>query len=169
MKRNLIIPFFTFILIGINAHAQAQVNDCLKKFSWLTGTWKMEENGSVMVEEWTAGGSGSIKCRSYGVKGNDTTLIERATISCIAGKQVFTYYPVINSPGQNMMPVTFALISEENGTYIFENPEHDFPQRVVYQMVNEKECHAWIAGDEKGKKSRIDFHYKKVLEPLQNH
>lgn len=160
MKKNILIAFIAFIFIGKNAHAQ--VNDCLKKFSWLKGTWKMEEKASVLVEEWTAGGSGSIKCRSYEVKGNDTTLIERATISCIAGKQVFTYYPVINSPGENIMPVTFALISEENGTYIFENPEHDFPQRVVYQIVNADECHAWIEGKEKGRENKIDFFYKRV-------
>ncbi len=160
MKKYITLAFFAFIFIGNNSHAQ--VNDCLKKFSWLTGTWKMEEKESAMVEEWTAGGTGSIKCRSYEVKGNDTTLIERATISCIAGKQVFTYYPVINAPGQNIMPVTFALISEDNNTFVFENPEHDFPQRVVYQNVNADECHAWIEGKDKGKENKIDFFYKRV-------
>ena len=160
MKKLIPLTLLAFIFFGQSSYAQ--INDCLKKFSWLSGTWKMEDKESVLVEEWTAGGSGSIKCRSYEVKGNDTTLIERATISCIAGKQVFTYYPVINSPGENIMPVTFALISEDNNTFVFENPEHDFPQRVVYQNVNADECHAWIEGKDKGKENKIDFFYKRA-------
>ena len=160
MKRNLPLSL-VFILLFSFANSFAQNDPCVKKFSWLTGKWSMQENGSTIVEQWSFF-NGSLKCMSYQVKGNDTTLIENASISCIGGKSVFTYYPEKKDEEHTVKPVHFVLVSEENNKYIFENMEHDFPQRVVYQRVSETSCHAWIEGMENGKQQKIDFNYTKA-------
>lgn len=160
MKNPIIISILCFLLCGHFSFAQDNV--CIKKFSWLTGTWKMEEEGKAIIEEWTPAGTSSLKLKSYEVKGNDTTLIERASIGCLSGKQVFTNYPLVIDASKDKMPVSFVLVSERNNTFVFENMSHDFPQRVVYQMVNEDECHAWIEGVENEKLNKIDFYYRRV-------
>jgi len=155
------IPFFLlFILIFSSVASFGQSDPCVKKFSWLTGKWSMKENGTTIVEQWSFF-NGSLKCMGYEVKGIDTTLIENASISCIGGKNVFTFYPDKKSKDRKMEPVHFVLISEENNTFIFENKDHDFPQRVVYQKINDRQCHAWIEGMENGKLNKIDFNYSK--------
>ena len=151
---------FIILLLLFSSSTFGQSDPCVQKFSWLTGKWSMKENSSTIVEQWSFF-NGSLKCMSYEVKGIDTTLIENASISCIGGKSVFTYYPEKDAKSGRRDPVHFVLVSEKDNTYIFENKEHDFPQRVVYQRVNEKECHAWIEGMQNGKLEKIDFIYKK--------
>ncbi len=160
MKKQISIAFLVFLFCGQNSFAQG--NDCLNKFSWLTGTWKMQDKETVTVEEWSSAGPAALKCKSYEVKGRDTTMIENASMSCIGGKQVFTFHPILTSLGDNRQPVSFVLISVENNTFVFENKSNDFPQRVVYQNVNANECHARIEGVQNGKMERVDFNYKRV-------
>jgi len=152
MKNYFSLSILILIFSAVTSFGQS--DQCVKKFSWLTGKWSMQENGATIVEQWSFF-NGSLKCMSYEVKGIDTTLIENASISCISGKSVFTYYPEKKDKEGKTNPVHFVLISEENNTYIFENKENDFPQRVVYQRVNETE------GSENGKLNKIDFNYKK--------
>jgi hypothetical protein len=159
MKNHL--PFFLlFILIFSSVASFGQADPCVKKFSWLTGKWSTKQNGSTIVEQWNFF-NGSLKCMSYEVKGNDTTLIENASISCIGGKNVFTFYPDKKNKDGKMEPVHFVLISEEHNTFIFENKDNDFPQRVVYEKISDQQCHAWIEGMQNGKAEKVDYNYKK--------
>jgi hypothetical protein len=158
MKNHFSLSALILIFSVVTAFGQSDL--CIKKFSWLTGKWSMTKNGAAIIEQWSFL-NGSLKCMSYEVKGIDTTLIENASISCIGGKSVFTYYPEKKEKEEKAEPVHFVLISEANNIYIFENKEHDFPQRVVYQRVNDTECHAWIEGMENGKMSKVDFNYRK--------
>jgi hypothetical protein len=151
---------FILFIIVFSSSTFAQSDPCVQKFSWLTGKWSMKQNGSTIVEQWSFF-NGSLKCMSYEVKGIDTILIENASISCIGGKKVFTYYPEKADVNGKKDPIHFVLVSEENNTFVFENKQHDFPQRVVYQRVNDNECHAWIEGTENGKMNKIDYNYKR--------
>jgi hypothetical protein len=160
MKNNFLLSFL-FVLVFAAANSFAQSDPCLKKISWLAGKWSMKKNETTIVEQWSFF-NGSLKCMSYEVKGIDTTLIENASINCVGGKNVFTYYPEKKSKNGESEPVHFVLISEENDTFVFENKEHDYPQRVVYQKVNDHECHAWIEGKENGKQQQIDYYYKRA-------
>jgi hypothetical protein len=156
--------FFLWLLAAFTASpmiSHSQTTICPGQMSWLKGTWKMQDKESEMVEEWNALAS-SLECKSYELKGRDSLMIETSTITCIGGKQVFTYHPVLKDANDTRKPVSFVLVSDDNNTFVFENKEHDFPQRVVYQRVNENECHAWIEGEEDGKTNRIDFNYKRV-------
>jgi len=158
--KNLFCLISLFILLFTSTASFAQSDQCVAKFSWLTGKWSMKEKNSTIVEQWSFF-NGSLKCMSYEVKGIDTILIENASISCIGGKSVFTYYPGNKAQAGKTEPVHFVLVSEENNTFIFENKQHDFPQRVIYQRLNDNECHAWIEGTQNGKMEKVDFNYKK--------
>lgn len=159
--KNFLSVFVLFILFFSNTASFGQGDPCVTKFSWLAGKWSMKEKNATIVEQWSFF-NGSLKCMSYEVKGIDTTLIENASISCIGGKSVFTYYPEKADKDGKKEPVHFVLVSEKDNTFIFENKQHDFPQRVVYQRVNETECHAWIEGMENGKLNKVEFNYLKA-------
>jgi hypothetical protein len=62
----------------------------------------------------------------------------------------------------NQQPVYFKLISKEDGRYIFENKEHDFPQRVIYHLVSNDAVHARIEGVRNGQERGSDFKYSRV-------
>jgi hypothetical protein len=48
---------------------------------------------------------------------------------------------------------------------VFENLQHDFPQRVGYQRTTPDTLSAWVEGADKGQNRRIDFPYRRVPCP----
>jgi hypothetical protein len=48
---------------------------------------------------------------------------------------------------------------------VFENREHDFPQRVGYERTAGDELLAWIEGARQGRSRRIEFHYHRASCP----
>jgi hypothetical protein len=45
---------------------------------------------------------------------------------------------------------------------IFENPQNDFPQRVIYQRTIDGSLLASLEGTESGKAKRVDFAMKRA-------
>ena len=56
----------------------------------------------------------------------------------------------------------FPLKSSSGGKFTFENKEHDFPQRVIYERKGSESLLAAIEGTFKGKEAREEFQMKKV-------
>jgi Domain of unknown function (DUF6265) len=56
----------------------------------------------------------------------------------------------------------FKLVKFENNEAVFENPEHDFSQRIIYRLEKDGSLAAAIEGMSKGKLKRIDFPMKRV-------
>ena len=52
---------------------------------------------------------------------------------------------------------SFALVRESDTEFVFENLNHDFPQRVIYRREGDRALHARIEGSSKGSKKGIDF------------
>jgi hypothetical protein len=44
---------------------------------------------------------------------------------------------------------------------VFENPQHDFPQRVGYRRDGDTML-AWVEGMASGKPRRVEFPYRRV-------
>jgi hypothetical protein len=147
--------FSNFLFSGDQAFSQS--SDCVNKLSWLRGTWSEQKSGVILIEQWRSTPA-ALEGNSYEVKALDTTLTETITISCVAGKTVFTFHPV----RKGEQDVNFVLVSSDNNVFVFENKSHDFPQRIVYSKINSQACNAWIEGIENGKHKRIDFQYTKA-------
>ena len=60
---------------------------------------------------------------------------------------------------------TFHSVELTDSMVVFENLEHDFPQRVGYRRLADGNLAAWIEGTSKGKYRRIDFPYQRVACP----
>ena len=58
-------------------------------------------------------------------------------------------------------PTVFKLIKGSDNEAVFENPEHDFPQRIIYRRESAEALFARIEGSEKGVKKGMDFRYKR--------
>ena len=56
----------------------------------------------------------------------------------------------------------FKLVKMNKTEAVFENPEHDFPQRIIYRLENDSTLLARIEGKSKGKDRREDFPMKRT-------
>lgn len=95
--------------------------------SWLSGSWSGESNGVRMEEHWTAPDGNSMVGMHRDVGKGRTMLFEFLRIEQ-RGDQI-TYLSMPNGRS----PATPFPLKELTGTrVVFENPAHDFPQRIIY-------------------------------------
>ncbi len=131
----------------------------MNELAALCGTWKMESRRGAIYEHWNKQSSEELLGKSFKLNGVDTILLEDVRLTS-TGNNIF-YTPVVTGQSQGK-PVQFRLITWNDKQFIFENKEHDFPQRVIYHLLNKDSVHAWIEGTKDGKERRSDFYYKRI-------
>lgn len=123
------------------------------------GTWVMQTKKGTLCEEWQRTHNTLLTSRAYKTEGKDTTMMERVQLS-MRGTDVYYTSTVADQNGSK--PVPFKLVSANDNVFIFSNPDHDYPQRIGYQIVSKDSLHAWIDGKYNGKDVKRDFYYNRV-------
>lgn len=138
------------LLPGPAARAQG---DDLARLAWLAGCWKSDAAEAGSVEQWMPPAGGTMLGMSRTVKQGRTVAFEFLQIRAQAdGKLAYIAQP----SGQTT--ATFALLRLGDAEAAFENPQHDFPQRVVYQLADGgSKLMARIEGVRGGKLRVIEF------------
>jgi len=104
----------------------------IKPFLWLTGTWEMRRSaGGNRLEIWTQKNDESLTGKGLRIEEKDSFLLEK--IELVYRDDQFWYIPTV-SDQNNGEPIEFKLSKTEGSIYTFENPNHDFPQRIIYQF-----------------------------------
>lgn len=120
----------------------------------LHGEWEGEVNGARYVEQWTcANGVCDGKATSY--RGDQVAMEETTRIMEFAGQWILLV-AVDRQP-----TIAFKCIHATATTWVFENAEHDFPQRISYTVAGDV-LDAHIVGPGKESEVRMDFHLKRV-------
>jgi hypothetical protein len=155
-----IISVLIFFAVGaLTASAQKFSDKDFKALHSLQGLWKVETGRGPIYEEWYKKDENKLAGKSYRINNTDTTVMERIELY-ISGNEII-YSPVV-SDQNNQQAVPFKLISDTDGRYVFENKEHDFPQRVIYKLVSNDAVHARIEGVRNGQQRGSDFRYSRV-------
>lgn len=94
---------------------------------WLAGDWVSEPDGRWTEEAWTSPRGGVMLGVSRSGRGD--SLREFEFLRIVAEDDGTPAY--IAQPG-GRPPVTFRLVRRERTRATFENPAHDYPQRIVY-------------------------------------
>lgn len=125
----------------------------------LTGCWQRIGTAVPEFEEWKRRDSVSLVDRMYKVRGKDTLVSEEILLVKMQNQIVYQA-KAFNQPEQER--INFRLTGYQDGTFVFENPSHDYPKRIVYSFIGRDALHAWIdAGDSKSSE-RIDFRFKRI-------
>jgi hypothetical protein len=124
------------------------------------GTWKMETDEGSIFEEWEKTSDSLYTGIGYAVKDGDTILLETLSLKYADGK--LCYAPVVQSQNEGM-EVLFPMkeYAEAEKKFVFENITHDFPQRIIYHFIDDKNLNARIEGEVDGKMESSNFTYKK--------
>ena len=126
----------------------------LAKLSWLVGSWKLATPDGTAYEVWKKDNETTFSGKSFFVKGKDT--IPQETISLQETAEGLCYIPTVHDQNGGK-PVSFALTVADNGTFVFENPAHDFPQKITYRKITDDSLYAAISGKTGGKEHVEDF------------
>ncbi len=151
----ILTALFTFAF-AIPVFAQ-KVNPSIDSLSWISGCWEQNDVAKQRFssEQWMKPEGQSMLGMSRTVKNGKTSGFEFLRI--VEDESGIHY---ISRPSQNKEETIFKLIMSGANEVIFENPAHDFPQRIIYRR-DKTNLFARIEGKNKGRFMGIDFPMKK--------
>lgn len=153
-----IIAIFILLLVFISCQ-NSNKNDKIKLSDWLIGKWENKSESGNLEETWTKVNDSTFQGKSYYIKGKDTLHFESIVLQQ-NGEELF-YNPTVK--GQNNdKPVTFKLTIITDKQLVFENLKHDYPQKIIYNLITKDSLVAKISGIQQGKPSSDNYSMKKT-------
>ena len=137
---------------------KTEIDKQLHLLVWLIGTWENKSEEGDMVETWAKNNDSLYSGSSYFIKGKDT--LHSESIQLTQKADVVLYTPTVKGQNNNQ-PISFQLTKQTPKQLVFENPKHDFPQKIVYQQITADSLVATISGMQQGKASSESFSMKK--------
>ncbi|RUT71720.1 hypothetical protein D0817_03285 [Flavobacterium cupreum] len=122
--------------------------DKIKIADWLIGNWENKSPDGLLTENWQKVNDSTFSATSYFIKGKDTLHFEKIVLSQKGEK--LTYSATVN--GQNNdKAIDFPSTSETETKLVFENPQHDYPQKITYTKGANNSLTAEVTGKLQGK------------------
>jgi hypothetical protein len=154
--------FFVLVFFVASLHILLAQDSNLQfeQLKSMEGSWMVRSDKTMMIETWKYSNDTLIEgtVRMSDLDSN-TLFSEKLAIRKI-GNSIFYIAAVSNQNNGSEIP--FELKSSNNSVFIFENPKHDFPQRIVYDISVKAKISAYIEGIVNGKLQRTDFNFEEV-------
>ena len=128
----------------------------LASLGWMAGSWSVTQGGVANEEHWLPPSGGLMLGMHRDVKAGRAASFEFLRIVERNDSLVYVALP----RGRNETP--FPLKSLEGRRVVFENPAHDFPQRILYWQVRPNELHARVEGTWNGKEEFEEWTWKRT-------
>ena len=127
----------------------------VQSLAWLGGHWIETRDTTVVREHWDGPFGDTMLGFGLTARLNGNTTSEFFRIA-----NTPTGISYFASPGA-AAPVEFPAVEVSRSRVVFENLQHDFPQRIIYQRQPDGTLHARIEGILNGKAEGIDWHYRR--------
>ena len=147
--RSIVFALLTVLVPATAVSAQTA------SLAWMAGCWRQATEGRTVDEMWMTPAAGTMVGVSRTVAGNRTVAFEFLRIHEDGGRLTFTAKP----SGQN--EASFAVLKIGARDVVFDNPAHDFPQRVMYRLENDTLI-GRIEGTLDGKARSVDYPMRRV-------
>lgn len=128
----------------------------VRALSWLAGCWRLQTSTRVVDEQWMAPAGGGMLGMSRTVAHGRIAEYEFVQIREEGGQLVYIAQPSAQPPAR------FTAVTVAAAEVVFENLQHDFPQRVIYRRTPDAGLHARVEGLRNGQLRGLDFPYVSV-------
>lgn len=130
----------------------------MAKAEWFVGEWENKSAEGDLVENWKKLNDSLFMGESYFIVKGDTVFAEKVALADLYGKMSYN----VTVPDQNNgETVSFEMTSVSDKEVVFENPQHDYPSKIVYTHVAEDSLVAVISGNKNGKPATETFKMKR--------
>ncbi len=152
-----ILSFLLVFSVGAANGQELLIN--ISKFAWMSGCWERSDKAKSLLvsESWMLPAGTSMLGMGRTVKGDKTADYEFMRIE-IRGMD----YYFVAQPKANATETAFKLTTSQPTSATFENPDHDFPQRVIYRKAGRNKLFARVEGKIDGKDEGEDFRYTRT-------
>jgi hypothetical protein len=146
------------VLCGVVSGFAAEApKPTLATVSWLAGSWTFERNGRVVEEQWLAPSGGTMLGMSRTVANGKTVEHEFLLLHEETDGEIF-----YTAKPSKQAEASFKLVRASEVEVVFENPAHDFPQRIKYNLQPDGSLLAAIEGTQDGKARRVLFPFRRA-------
>ncbi len=132
----------------------------VESLAWLQGCWQLTAPNRVTEEHWMRPAGGTMLGLSRTIRRiaqrDSTTEFEFLRLYSRDGRLVYAAQPSGQSPAE------FTERESGEGSIVFENPQHDFPQRIIYRKRGADSLHARIEGTVNAQSRGIDYRYRRI-------
>ncbi len=127
----------------------------MKKIHWLLGEWQRtnERPERTSLEVWELQENGDLAGVGLTTEGDKVVFKETLKLQLEGDKIQY-----IADVSHNDEATVFELSSLEEKKIVFENPQHDFPKQISYELISADTLHAVISGNGK----EIIFQFKRL-------
>lgn len=161
MKKNSIVLFMLFSVCSFSPDLSV-ITANMKSFKWLQGSWQMQTRRGIITEKWAVANDSTLAGTSTMTRADGTEIpLEKIELAFRSGN--YYYIPTVkNQNGEQ--PVEFKITSHSETGFVAENPEHDFPKRISYTLVNSDSIHAVIDDGTATPVKKSNFYYSRKKE-----
>jgi uncharacterized protein DUF6265 len=155
MKHRLLVILLVVAFHGVVAAQRAGV----QRVAWLQGCWAVVSPERTIEEHWMVPRGKSMVGVGRTVRGDTLVEYELVLIREQGDQLAYEAHPA----GQ---PAAVFLSREvTDSSVLFENLQHDFPQRIGYSRRGADMLLAWVEGTQQGQVRRIEFPYRRAVCP----
>lgn len=148
--------FILVLLVAIGGFANASSSGSIQELNWMAGQWRGDYHGAVMDAFYSEPAGQMILGQTKISSGDQVEFFEFEKIVQVNDTIELTPMPF----GQ--IDVTFGLKEITKNRVVFENPQHDFPTRIIYELKESGDLFARIEGMQNGSPASEDFLFSKV-------
>ncbi len=131
-----ILFFIVYIFISIKVSGQA-----LPEF--FIGTWKVENEDTY--EEWEMVNASEYAGSSYKIKDGKKVVSENLTLRSSEKSVIYTATVLNQNQGKG---IEFTLNQINENIFSFENLNHDFPKKIIYEKITDRHIYVQVLGNE---------------------
>lgn len=123
----------------------------LDKAKWILGNWEKKDSLGTLTESWQTLNDSTFSGESYYITSNKDT-VHKETIELIQNSDFLLYNATVKGEN-NDGTITFQMTESTDSLLVFENPKHDYPQKIRYQLNKDNSIIATVSGKQNGKES----------------
>jgi Domain of unknown function (DUF6265) len=148
------VSFLLVLAAAVQASLQSPIG--LERLAWMTGCWEVKSPQGTVEEHWLAPRGQTMLGLGRTVREGRTTEYEFVVLEKRDDRLAYEAHP------SGQPPAVFLSREVGEASVVFENAQHDFPQRVGYEQRGTDALLAWIEGSQDGRLRRVEFPYTRV-------
>jgi Domain of unknown function (DUF6265) len=146
-----------FVAVATTSVAQTPLR--VEQVAWLTGCWEAATPRGTVEETWFAPRGATMIASGRTVRDSKFIGSDFVVLREQDGALAYEAHP------DGKSGAVFVARRVDDGRVVFENPAHDYPQRVGYERRDADAMLAWIDGTLKGQARRSEFPFRRVKCP----
>jgi len=153
------VGILVLLVLAATVGSSAQQLSGIQRLAWLQGCWELESPDGIIEEHWMAPLGKSMVGTSRTVGSDSLVAFEVMVIREKDEGFVLEAHP------SGQQAAIFHSKAGLDSAVVFENLDHDFPQRIGYRRSSPDSLYAWIEGTMNGEVGRLEFLYRRALCP----